>query len=304
MRVYWNYFLCKYIVMFPNLRTFVVTKIHLTTSATMNDNESYHRNTKRIGKSGLELIEKSPYHYWLKYLDPNREWDDDDTPAKLLGSASHCQLFEPEMFDRRYIVPPELNLRTNKGKEEFLYIQEEAKQQRKKLLDAKLRERAMRIAEAARKNPIIRELLDQPGVSEHVLEWDDPLTGVGCKMKADRITHSGLIIDLKTTDDASPESFSRSIYKFGYHKQDAWYSDGFQLATSYPCLGFLFVAVESDKPFICKTYTLDERSRQVGRDTNRRNLDRYAECLRTNTWPAYGNEISEISIPSWAFKSY
>ena len=89
-------------------------------------NEAYHGDTTRISKSGLDLIAKSPAHYWSRYLDPNRE-KKEPTAAMLLGTAVHFAILEPEEFGRRYQVLPEINKRSNAGKAEFEALMEHAK---------------------------------------------------------------------------------------------------------------------------------------------------------------------------------
>jgi len=266
----------------------------------METNMDYHADTKRIGKSGLDLIDKAPLIYWQKYLDPNRVRDDDQTPAMLLGSATHCAVFEPEQFTKTYVVAPKIDRRTNAGKLEAAEF--EAKYAGFKQLTAEQYDSVQRMVDAVYSHPMARQLLELGGVSEHRVDFIDPLTGALCKMKADRITPSGMIIDLKTTKDASPAEFAQSCAKYRYHVQDAWYSDGFAAAYRQVPEAFVFIAVESESGIV-KPYILDNESRELGRETYRQNLNTYLECLKTNTWPAYGDEVSELRLPSWAFRS-
>lgn len=266
----------------------------------METNMDYHADTSRIGKSGLDLIDRAPLIYWQKYLDPNRVRDDDQTPAMLLGSATHCAVFEPLEFAKRYVVPPKFDRRTNHGKLDAANF--EAQFPNHTHLTPEQYESAMRMAEAVNKHPLVGQLLALGGVSEFRMDFTDPRTGALCKMKADRITPSGIILDLKTTKDASPAEFAKSCANYRYHVQDAWYSDGFEAATNVKCEAFIFVAVEAETGIV-KPYTLDLESRQLGREQYSLNLDTYLECKHTNIWPAYGDEISELRLPSWAFKS-
>lgn len=268
----------------------------------METNMSYHADTARIGKSGLDLINKAPIIYWQKYLDPNRVWEDDQTPSMLLGSMSHCAVFEPAEFAKRYAVMPKIDRRTNAGKAAFEQFSAECQADKLTAVTMDQYEAAMRTAEAVNKHPLVRQLLDMGGWSEQRVDFTDPRTGAACKLKADRITPSNIIIDLKTTADASPEGFSKSCANYRYHVQDAWYSDGLAAASNAPVQAFIFVAVEPETGIV-KPYTLDADSRALGREQYQANLDTYLECLRTNTWPAYGDEISELRLPSWAFKS-
>lgn len=293
----WGENFVKDIGIIPNLRTFVFIKIHQR----METNMDYHADTARIGKSGLDLINKAPIIYYQKYLDPNRVWDDDQTPSMLLGSATHCAVFEADQFAHRYVVAPQIDKRTNAGKDAWAAFSAECQAKRLKLISADQYEAAMRMADAVFKHPMSRQLLDMGGLSEQRVDFIEPTTGVAGKMKADRITPSHIIIDLKTTKDASPAEFAKSMANYRYHVQDAWYSDGLQTATQVKTEAFIFIAVESDTGLV-KPYILDEESRQLGRELYQANLHTYKECLATGIWPAYGDDISEIRLPSWAFK--
>ena len=78
-------------------------------------NEAYHSDVSRISKSGLDLIAKSPAHYYAKYLDPNREASQ-PTPAMRMGAITHSYILEPNQFSSNYVIAPELNKRTNEDK--------------------------------------------------------------------------------------------------------------------------------------------------------------------------------------------
>lgn len=268
----------------------------------METNMSYHADTNRIGKSGLDLVHKAPIIYWQKYLDPNRVWDDDQTPSMLLGSATHCAVFEPEQFANRYAVLPKIDRRTNAGKAAWEEFSAECQAKKLTAITTDQYDATQRMAEAVYSHPMVSQLLALGGPSEYRIDFTDPRTGAAGKMKADRITPSGIILDLKTTADASPEGFAKSCANYRYHVQDAWYSDGFAAATNVQAQAFIFIAVEAESGIV-KPYTLDADSRALGREQYQADLDLYLECLRTNTWPAYGDDISELRLPSWAFKS-
>ncbi|RNM50787.1 exodeoxyribonuclease VIII, partial [Salmonella enterica] len=42
--------------------------------------------------------------------------DEEKKSALDMGTALHCLLLEPKEFDKRFIVAPEFNRRTNQGK--------------------------------------------------------------------------------------------------------------------------------------------------------------------------------------------
>jgi hypothetical protein len=57
-------------------------------------NEQYHADPA-VSASHLHAIARSPYHYWSRYLDPNRK-PVEPTAAMRLGSLVHCAVLEPD----------------------------------------------------------------------------------------------------------------------------------------------------------------------------------------------------------------
>lgn len=65
---------------------------------------------------------------------------------------------------------------------------------------------------------------------------------------------------------------------------------------------FVFVAVEKEPPYAVAVYELEEDALQLGRDDYQKHLAQYAECVKTNRWPGYGDGMDYVSLPSWAFR--
>lgn len=138
-----------------------------------------------------------------------------------------------------------------------------------------------------------------PGEAEKSVYWIDATTGVLCRCRPDWWRDDNLIVDLKTTEDASPEGFARSIAKFRYDVQDAFYTDGVQQATGKRPKAFVFIAVEKKPPYGVGVYVLDAETKDLGRAQYQHDLRVYAECVRTGEWPGYGDKIQTISLPAW-----
>lgn len=137
------------------------------------------------------------------------------------------------------------------------------------------------------------------GKAEKSVYWIDATTGVLCRCRPDWWRDDNLIVDLKTTEDASPEGFARSIAKFRYDVQDAFYTDGVQQATGKRPKAFVFIAVEKKPPYGVGVYVLDAETKDLGRAQYQHDLRVYAECVRSGVWPGYGDKIQTISLPGW-----
>lgn len=77
-------------------------------------NEAYHAGDG-VSKSQLDLVAINPA---LLAWQRNAPVDTEKLQALDMGTALHCLLLEPEEFDKRFIVAPQFNRRSNAGKEE------------------------------------------------------------------------------------------------------------------------------------------------------------------------------------------
>ncbi len=274
----------------------------MTTDFT-DENAVYHADTRRIGKSGLDLIAKSPAHYYAKYLDPNRVWEE-QTPALLFGSAAHMAVFEPELFPQKFVIAPKFNLRTNAGKEQLAEF--EQNNRGKSVISNDIYDTVMQVKKAIYAHPAASVLLSA-GIAEQRIDWqreilteDGEIVEVALKAKPDWLSHNEFIVDLKTTEDASPEGFAKSVWNYRYHVQAPFYMDAYEHQYGKPARGFLFIAVEKKPPYAVALYFAPPDMCDKGRTTYERDLRKYQRCLEMGEWPAYGTDIMELKLPNWA----
>ena len=269
-----------------------------TTSEKMT-NEQYHSDTSHISKSGLDKIESSPLDYWWHYLRPVRD-PHKPTEAMNFGTAVHLAVLEPNEFDKTYVAMPTINKRTNVGKAEIQSLQAMCEVNNQVLIDPLDFDTVRRIRDAVFKHPTAK-LLFQNGLAEQTFMFEEPNTGAKCKIRPDWLDqNSGLIVDLKTTEDASNAGFIKSATKYKYYKQAPFYYDGME-SLGHERSGFVFVNVEKTEPFKIGIHYLDARSTQFGRDEYLRNCETYVKCLESGIWKGYDEKINEVSLPEWVF---
>lgn len=170
----------------------------------------------------------------------------------------------------------------------------------------------MRIAEAMRDqiqaHPIAGHLLTPTTfLPEQCFFWTDPDTGIHRRAMLDATIPnppSGrpIVIDVKTTQDASPDHIRRAVADFGYHQQGAWYLDAIE---SWTGTGldpiFLLIFVSSKAPHLVTVAELDPETLDAGRHANRAAINTWARCQETGVWPGYDNtRIHTITLPPWA----
>ena len=250
----------------------------------MTSNADYHADPA-ISASHLHAVAASPYHYWSRFLAPDRP-PSVQTAAMKLGSLTHCAVLEPDELAKRYGICLPRNTKAGKEMEgEMIAAGIEA-------VTASEMEQAMAMAGSVRSHQAAAALL-RDGKAEQSFWWDDTPTGLRCKCRPDWYT-GNTIVDLKTTTDASPKGFARSVAQWRYAIQQNHY-----LAGTF-AERFVFIAVEKTYPYAVGVYELDEAAALYGETERRNNLQTIADCRAISEWPGYGNTIQPLSLPSWA----
>ena len=249
-------------------------------------NADYHADPA-VSASHLKEISKSPFHYWSRYLDPNRVAMT-PTAAMRLGSLTHCATLEPDELTKRYQLAPDR--RTNAGK---AAVAEMAAAGIEAVSESDLAQ-ALQMADAVRSNSTAALLLSN-GQAEQSFWWDDIATGMRCKCRPDWFDGE-TIVDLKTCSDASPAGFAKAVAQWSYQVQSVHYLCG-TLAKR-----FVFVAVEKSAPFATACYELDAQSMVHGSVLRHNALQRIQDCRAINEWPGYTDGIQTLQLPGWALK--
>lgn len=262
------------------------------------DNDDYHGGPG-ISKSGLDLVDRSPGHYWERYMNPERE-EDTNTDAQLVGSAIHCALLEPDAFDARYWLGPKVSNRgTNQWKDAAAAAQEDGAS----LLLPKQYEYVMRMQRDVFRHPKAAYLLEAPGRTEVSGYAIDEETGELVRVRWDKLLTSGYQLDIKKTQDARPDAFAKSVANFRYHVQQAMYSEVYaMLHDGLAPQGFIFLVIEERPPHAVRLYTVKAHDERIGSIQWRENLRTYHECRVNEHWPLYPENVQEIELPFWARK--
>ncbi|MCL4683076.1 MAG: PD-(D/E)XK nuclease-like domain-containing protein [Rhodocyclaceae bacterium] len=254
--------------------------------------EDYHADRSCVSVSSLKEMLRSPAHY-RAYLDIGRK----ETPSLMFGTAAHVRLLEPQDFAQRYVVAPPGDRRT-KAYKDF-----EAANAGKAILTADEAAAIERIAANVDAHQGAAALLRR-GLKEVTLIWQDAETGIWIKARPDCLAISldtGVCLDLKTTEDASPNAFVRACASYSYDLQAAVYLDGLREVFGRD-FDFCFLPAEKSEPHGVALYGAPEDMLESGRRKFRRALRQLAECRQTNTWPSYQPEgdYEVLEWPRWA----
>jgi len=122
-------------------------------------------------------------------------------------------------------------------------------------------------------------------------------TGLPLKARMDWVRENA-IVDLKTTEDASPAGFAKSVSNYRYDLQAAHYRRMLKLQGRGD-LPFYLIAVEKEAPFAVAVYRLDEGDLTLADMQMQQQLRAIASCCEFNSWPAYSREVETLTLPKW-----
>lgn len=251
--------------------------------------EIYHK-AEGISKSGLDIIaEKTPAHYqqWLKD-------EEEETEAKRFGQILHRALLEPDTYkDGFYTRPEGMKFTTKDG-----IAWKEAHQDRP-ILSTNDAVTVSSMVSAVHTHPFAKRLL-AGALAEQSLFVEDS-HGTLRKSRLDALTKGNVIPDIKTCESAALPDFERSVSKYRYHVQAAYYLDNSNL------LGidkhtFFFICVEKSAPYAVRCLQLMAEVIEAGRILYQRDLQVYRNCVESGKWPAYEDSYTECGLPEWEMR--
>ena len=274
-----------------------------------------------------DLHESTPAHFVHRI----RNRPDDETPAKSLGSLTHTRVFEPEVFDERYVVLGQCEAKkrdgtpcTNQGlnyrdgqsfcgvKGHDPYGKDEPPTPGIDIVTEQQREAAIAMHDALRAHPTASAILSSDGPREVTGVWQDKATGLWCRLRPDllieapettRSVYHHSVVNLKTTGkSAAPGDYERDSNRLGVHFKAAFYRMGVRELWGLEPQNFFYPVVESHAPHEVIVYRLHEDAMDVGEAEVREALTMLARCLESGEWPGYGRLVHDLSLPEWRLR--
>lgn len=257
-----------------------------------------------VSRSTIVAVIRSLAHMRHVMAQPPRE-----TTAMREGSIIHTAVLEPEAFAGRYTVMPDLtdgmvtkDGKPTRSKNSAEYRQRvaawEAEHTGMDCIAVELRDRALAIADAVRTHPDSAAMVD----AEHCeITAVAKILGVHCKARPDAIG-GGILWDLKTTADASPDAFGRTAINHHYWLQMAFYRD---IIAALGCQidEVRLVAVEAEAPHGIRVYRVTEDQMASGRAEYERLLSAYVTARATDRWPGYPEGLTDLPTPGWHYET-
>jgi len=259
----------------------------------------YYAN-RALSHSKLSCLAENPMEFKMRYVDDPPTLPPKESDAFAMGHAVHCLALEPEKFDERFAVAPKVDRRTTAGKVAWAEYLEDSKD--KAILDEQDYADAIACVQALNNHADFATIMQQPRRVEVPFEFE--LFGHPFKAKPDAIIDSmKLIIDIKTTDDASPHRWQWSAVDYGYHRQAWIYKKAIEAACGAE-YRFIFAVVEKPKPSTrgipptVALYEIDADAIGMGYQDARDLVAEYENRLETNNWQQpYSSGIVPLRLP-------
>lgn len=244
-----------------------------------------------ISITRLKTLAKSPQHYQYELQNPRT------TQPMTLGTAAHCAVLEPKLFEARYAVWARMSENGNqcprRGQFWDAFVNENIG---KTILTVEEHEFAQAIGRAVRGNPTAMKYLEH-GEPEVTMQYGER------RGRADWLTKfdgKPFVVGLKTARDCRPFIFGSAAAKLGYPLQWAWYFDLYASITGTEP-EMIEIVVENKPPHAVVVYIIDEDTILQGRDEYQKLLEVLARCEATGEWPGPAECEQVLTMPSWYY---
>jgi len=258
----------------------------------------YHADTTTLSASSAKIL--------LGKRPPSG-----DSDALSLGRLVHLLLLEPARVDEYAVLDPNIigvkangeradNPTATKAWKDAVFA---AKTSGLTVVSPQFWGKAGRMAAAVMAHPEASRLL--AGATETELSaYATHPSGAEVRARFDAVWPGESLIDIKTTRNADPAEFGRTVHAFGYHVSAANYLD-IANANGLGVKRFDLICVENE-PNLAGDYRvsvleLHPDAIDRGRDLMAQACDRWLALGKRVELPDYGTDRHQIDLPPWAY---
>jgi len=258
-------------------------------------NDEYHDDHTRLSNSMLGVLKRCPQEFQQRYVTKTMP-QPKASEAMNVGSLVHCMVLEPDEVWNRYILRPNgIDGRTREGK----LALEELRNSGRQVVTQEDYETALGCSHELTGHDQLSKLLDYDDqIIEERINFVCNRVEMRCKPDL-VLPWLKVVVDIKTSSNASPGEFSKSVAAFGYARQAALYLEA--VHSQYGELfRFLFAVVCTKPPFEVACYELTIEALRQGTDEAAALLEEYEVRCETNNWlPVWSSGIVPLDLPKW-----
>lgn len=248
-------------------------------------NADYHAHSAISSSDVKAVAAKSLAHWKHKVRKRSTAFD--------LGTAVHAMVLEPHL---ELVVRGPEDRRGNKWKEASLAAELDGQI----LLTESDYDQAEAMANALKANPVLTVWQNASSyIAEASFFAKDRITGIDIKCRPDGFipTH-GIVFDIKTTTDASPDGFPREVSKYRYDLQAAFYLRCLANA-GMKADSFAFVCIEKEPPYAVGIHMLTGEYLSAADARVSAILEKIANAQATDDFTTGWPLINHIPLPRW-----
>ncbi len=261
------------------------------------DENEYHADLTTLSASGAKTL--------LGHRPPSA-----DSEALHFGRLVHTVILEPHRLDTYAVLDPdEIGVKANGDRADNPTVTKAwkdavfaAKRDGLTVIAPKELNKANAMAAAVRAHPEAGRLL-AAATGHEVSAYADHPTGARVRARFD-LVGPGFIGDIKTTRDANPENFGRSMHTFGYHISAANYLD-IARANGLDATRFDLICVEKEPTpggdYRVSVLEIHPDAIDLGRELMAEACTRWLALGKRVDLPSYGDDRHVIDLPAYAY---
>ena len=267
--------------------------------------EDYHDNKTHHSSTGIRHAKRSLKDFWYfkqGHYDHGFVSHFDFGNACELALLDHGEFVDKvEIFDADKRPEPEKTFGSKLNKEWKQDFYDKAQSENKYVINAKgdqSFETIECILDSCYRDKTIQNVLKNIDYQSSIF-WTDKDTGLNLKTRPDVIKSSkNVIVDIKTTNDGSPEKFTKSLTNFDYPIQAAMQIDGVLQGGLMDKVDYYFwLVLEKSPPYSAQLYEFTMEDRVFIEEQYRFLLKRIKRADDLNFYPGYTDRAdNELGI--------
>lgn len=260
--------------------------------------DDYHSSKDYISSTGVRHLLRSPKYFHAVAME---KIEIEETEAMRFGKIAHLAILEPSKFQEKYMIIPDFGAMQSSKNRAARDAWIESQKPGSVFCTQIQMDRLQMMIESLLSHPVATQLI-KDGVAEASGYFKDQETGLLCRIRPDYLKHDlSVMIDFKTTRDASFKAFQREIWNYRYDVQLAFYRMGVEAIHGRLPETSCFIAIEKEPPFDIAVYAVDDFLLEKGMLDVKKALGLCLDSLQRNVWPGLQTEVQNMGLPNYAF---